>query len=522
MIALRLSPLHRRGLMAAMVCCVMLLLSHVAAAQTETKPAATGLKHEFKVQLAESVAKTPITGRLYLFFSQRGNGPPMNGPNWFSPEPFYGKEVTGLAPGATAIVDDSADGFPDVISKLKPGKYRVQALLDHDIYYPEPANGPGNFFSNVSEIEIKDAPVKLELILDQVVKAREWEKKDWIKPIAYKSKLLSAHYKRDFEDRAVVILPKSYAEHPERRYPVLYEVSGFGGSLHDMARGFQAAAPGAAEGELDCIRVMLSGECKWGHHVYADSAINGPRGRVLIEELIPLIDKEFRTVADSKARFVKGHSSGGWSSLWLQVTYPETFGGVWSTAPDPVDFRDYQQSNLYATPPESIYFFADGSKKPLARRGETPMIWYVDFAKMDDVLSKGGQLRSFEAVFSPLDEQGLPKKMWDRTTGKVDPSTAESWKAYDINLVLKNNWEKLAPKLAGKIHVSMGDLDTFYLNGATALLKKTLADLGSDAQVEMVPGKDHGSLMTKELRARQKREMLDAYSKYYDSEGRRR
>jgi len=141
---------------------------------------------------------------------------------------------------------------------------------------------------------------------------------------------------------------------------------------------------------------------------------------------------------------------------------------------------------------------------------------------MDDVLSKGGQLRSFEAVFSPLDEKGLPKKMWDRKTGKVDPSTAESWKAYDINLVLKNNWPKLAPKLAGKIHISMGDLDTFYLNGATALLKQTLADLGSDAQVEMVPGKDHGSLMTKELRERQKREMLEAYSKYYDLEGRPR
>lgn len=507
-------PISRRKFCAGLI----LAISVFASARCFSQAPAVG-KHEFKITLAPSVAKEPITGRLYLFFSQRDRGAPMNGPNWFSPEPFYAKEVSGLAPGATAIIDDTADGFPDVISKLKPGKYRVQALLDHDIYYPSPAEGPGNFHSSVADVEIKDEPSTTTLTLDQVVKERAWEKKDWIKPIAYESKLLSAHFKRDFEDRAVVILPKSYTEHPERRYPVLYEVSGFGGSLHDMARAFQGAAPAAAEGELDCIRVMLSGECKWGHHVYADSAINGPRGRVLIEELIPLIDREFRTVADSRARFVKGHSSGGWSSLWLQVTYPDVFGGVWSTAPDPVDFRDYQQSNLYANPPISIYYFEDGSKKPLARRGETPMIWYPDFAKMDDVLGKGGQLRSFEAVFSPLDEQGLPKKMWDRKTGKVDPSTAGSWKAYDINLVLKNSWEKLGPRLAGKIHISMGDLDTFYLNGATALLKQTLSELGSDAQVEMVPGKDHGSLMTRELRTRQKREMLEAYSKYYDLEG---
>jgi hypothetical protein len=509
--------ISRRSILLGLTLLLAICTTAASSAQ-EPSPVA----HAFKIKLSESVAKEPITGRLYLFFSQRDRGEPRMGPNWFSPEPFFAKEVSALAPGATAVIDDSADGFPAEISKIKPGKYRVQALLDHDIYYPSPSSGVGNLFSEVAEVEIGETPAAMELTLDKVVQAPSWAPKEWIKPIAYKSELLSKHFQRDFEDRAVVILPKSYTEKPDRRYPVVYEVSGFGGSLQSMARPFQNAPPAAAEGELDYIRVMLSGECKWGHHVYADSAINGPRGRVLTEELIPLIDREFRTVAHERGRFVKGHSSGGWSSLWLQVTYPDVFGGVWSTAPDPVDFRDYQQSNLYADPPESIYYFANGDKKPLARRGTTPAIWYPDFAKMDDVLGKGGQLRSFEAVFSPLDEQGLPKKMWDRKTGKVDPSTAESWKAYDINLVLKNNWAKLSPKLAGKIHVTMGELDTFYLNGATALLKQTLSDLKSDAQVEMVPGKDHGSVITPELRARQKREMLDAYTKYYDLEGRPR
>ena len=100
------------------------------------------------------------------------------------------------------------------------------------------------------------------------------------------------------------------------------------------------------DGEAEFIRVLMTGECKWGHHVYADSETNGPRGQAVIEELIPRIDEMFRTVADPRARMVGGHSSGGWSSLWLQVRYPDAFGGVWSTSPDPVDFRDYQQSNL--------------------------------------------------------------------------------------------------------------------------------------------------------------------------------
>ncbi len=43
-----------------------------------------------------------------------------------------------------------------------------------------------------------------------------------------------------------------------------------------------------------------------------------------------------------------GHSSGGWSSLWLQIEHPEVFGGVWSLAPDPVDFRDFVKEHQLA------------------------------------------------------------------------------------------------------------------------------------------------------------------------------
>ena len=64
----------------------------------------------------------------------------------------------------------------------------------------------------------------------------------------------------------------------------------------------------------------------------------------------PLHRSRISYVADPRASFVGGHSSGGWSSLWLQVAYPETFGGVWSTSPDPVDFRDWQGTNFTPIP----------------------------------------------------------------------------------------------------------------------------------------------------------------------------
>jgi pimeloyl-ACP methyl ester carboxylesterase len=231
--------------------------------------------------------------------------------------------------------------------------------------------------------------------------------------------------------------------------------------------------------------------------------------------MIPHIDREFRTVANPIARFVMGHSSGGWSSLWLQVTYPEVFGGVWSSSPDPVDFRDYQGIDLYAEPPQNVYRDVKGARRPIARRGETPSLWYDEFTKMDDVLGRGGQLRSFEAVFSPLDAAGLPRRLWNRETGQVDPKVAKMWERYDISLILKRDSRRLKLQLAGKLHVTMGTLDTFYLDGATRMLAERLKELGSDAQITFVEGASHGSLLTPAYYSRVRREMSATYWKHH-------
>ena len=270
-------------------------------------------------------------------------------------------------------------------------------------------------------------------------------------------------------------------------------------------------APPLEAGEVEVIRVLLSGDCRWGHHAFADSATNGPRGEALVKELIPHIDATYRTVPVATGRFLTGHSSGGWSSLWLQVNYPETFGGVWSTAPDPVDFHDWQQVDLYASPPPSLYHDEQGNRRPIARQGTTPIVWYASFAKMDDVLARGGQLRSFEAVFSPLGDDGLPKRMWDRETGRLDPDVVQAWSKYDISRLVKDNWLTLEPQLRGKLHVYAGEFDTFYLEGAVSRLAESLKQLGSDAEVVVVPGKNHSDLLSKDLRHKIMRQLAAVF-----------
>jgi S-formylglutathione hydrolase FrmB len=265
------------------------------------------------------------------------------------------------------------------------------------------------------------------------------------------------------------------------------------------------------------LYVVLDPSCRLGHHVFADSANNGPYGRALIEELIPHIENKYRAVGAAGARFVTGHSSGGWSSLWLQTTYPDQFGGVWSTAPDPVDFRDFQRIDLTRT---GANMFTDerGERRPIARRNKKPVLFYKGFSDMEVVMGHGGQLASFEAVFSPRGTDGKPRLLWDRSTGAVDAEVAKSWERYDIRLTLERNWKTLGAKLGGKLHVYMGEEDTFYLEGAAKLLRESLKTLGSDAVVELFPGKNHGTLMDKAMRERIAREMAAAYRRWRDKD----
>jgi S-formylglutathione hydrolase FrmB len=506
-------PHASRGIVPALLGLVLLGLAAVQAASAREP-------FQFVVTLDEPTAQQAlpsgagaaagITGRLYVFLSQRDAGEPRFGPNWFKPEPFFGVDVRGVRPGGVCRVDQQADGSPTSLAKLPKGRYRVQAILDHDFYCQDHARGVGNFYSEVATLDYDpDTTGPLDLRLTKVVAEEPFPESKRVHEVALRSELLSRFHGREVIERAGVALPASYLQQPERRYPVVYEIPGFGGT-HRMALRY-ATLPPAEDDEVEFIRVMLSGNCKWGHHVYADSATNGPRGEALIRELIPHIDATFRTIADPSARFLTGHSSGGWSSLWLQVTYPDFFGGVWSTSPDPVDFRDFQQVDLYADPPLSLYVDPQGNDRPIARRGSEPVLWFASFGRMDDVLSRGGQLRSFEAVFSPLGTDGLPKRLWDRATGRIDPAVARAWQEYDIRLKLERNWRELKPKLRGKLHVTTGSLDTFYLNGAVEKLARSLKQLGSDAQIAIVPGKGHGDLLTPDLRRQMRREMSAAF-----------
>jgi hypothetical protein len=469
---------------------------------------------EFHLTYEATANPKPFTGRVYVFLSAKEPAGLPSGPRWFNPEPLFGWDVKGWQPGENLrLGEDAAFACPRPLTKLAKGDYWVQAVMDWDPGARSFSAAEGNVYSKARRAPLDGAsngPVKV--VLDQVYHEPIFKETDRVKLVDIESRLLSTFHKRPVRLRAGVVLPKSFATEPGLRYPVIYEVPGFGGN-HFGAFGADKRDATEVAG-VQMLHVTLDPNCRWGHHVFADSDNNGPCGQALIEELIPHIEKTFRALGTAGARFVTGHSSGGWSSLWLQVTYPDFFGGVWSTAPDPVDFRDFQVINLYS-PGANVFEDEKGKPRPLARTRDKVAIWYRPFCDMETVMGHGGQLGSFEAVFSPRGKDGRPLLLWDRKTGRVDPAVAKTWQRYDIRLILERNWPVLGPKLAGKLHVYMGDKDTFYLEGATRLMKESLTRLGSDARVELFPGRDHGTLLDRNLRQRIAREMADQVRRHY-------
>jgi S-formylglutathione hydrolase FrmB len=486
---------------------ISVLLLLVAATSAKAEPL------KFQVSFAESVSKEPFTGRVFVFLSQTSLREPRFGPNWLNPDPFFAHDVKNLQPGTAITIDNSALGCPVKLADLPKGTYSIEALMDFDRGSREIGNAAGNAYSKALKMELDpgaSGPVALHI--DQLVAARKFPESERIKLVDVESKLLTAFYGKPTRMRAAVILPASFTEKPDKRYPIIYDIPGFGGN-HFMALGIANRKPTEVAG-VEMLYVVLNPDCRTGHHVFADSANNGPCGKALTDELIPYIEKTYRAIGKPGARFVTGHSSGGWSSLWLQTAYPDFFGGVWSLSPDPVDFRDFQRINIYK-PGENFFKDDAGARRPLARQGNQVIIYYQPFSDMEVVMGHGGQLGSFDAVFSQRGADGKPQELWDRKTGAIDPAVAKYWEAYDINLVLKRNWAALGPKLKGKLHIYTGEKDTFYLEGAVRLMKGTLSELGSDAVIEILPGQDHGSLLTRTLYERIAKEMAETFQKNF-------
>ncbi len=502
---------------------LVLLGAGLLAAPAQARPSVPATHPGVEVVLDAS-ASAPAGGRLLVFAidAQAARAQAKDGKvEAVDTSPFrptqttvVAREVPRLRPGVAVTLDDSDLAFPAPLSQLPPGDYLLQAVLDVDHDYNYGGRGAGDLVSDVVPVHLPSAmPPRLQLARTLPGRGDPWtavagrlppalqphleQARAHIEPIDFTSPALSAFRGEPVPMRGWVVLPPGY-ERGNQRYPTVYFTHGFGGRLDYLLANAATFYAGMAEGQFPpMIWVLLDQSGPTGTHEFADSVNNGPWGQALTAELIPALEARYRMDARPSGRLLTGHSSGGWATLWLQVRYPAVFGGTWSTAPDSSDFHDFTGADLYAAH-ANVYHRADGSVLPLVRNDGKVIATFQQFAQLERVLGAyGGQMASFEWVFSPRGADGRPLPMFDRDSGDVDPAVVAYWREhYDIAHRIERDWPALKPDLDGKIHVIVGTADTFYLDGAAHRLQAVLDGLGARSDFRFPEGRTHFDLLT--------------------------
>jgi Putative esterase len=454
----------------------------------------------------------PTSGRLIVIATPVKSVPEATATPW--PRYLSGsrdsyiaaQEAPFVAPGQPTRINADQLAYPLPLSRIPEGDYWLQVRLDTNHNAAFSMLDPDNDFTSI--------PVKLHLPASDPIRATLTPERDValqgkqapaptpaitdpnIRDIDFVSPQLSTFWGREIHIRGLVLLPPGYDTSKER-YPTVYRTEGFGGSLAGQRLAARRHLDLMKTGQTPpMIRVFLDHSSPSGTHEFADSVNNGPWGKVLVEELIPALEKQYRMDAQPSGRFTTGHSSGGWFAIWQQVRYPKVFGGTWARAPDPVDFRSFTGVDLYA-PNANAYIRTDGSAQYLVRDAkgvETTTL--KDYAARENVLGDfGGQFDSFDWVFSPKGNDGRPREIFDRITGKVDPEIAAYWRTnYDIGAIVRRDWTTLKANLDGKIHLIIGTNDTFHLDEAARLLQQELDALGARSSFTYMEGRNHGNL----------------------------
>lgn len=223
-------------------------------------------------------------------------------------------------------------------------------------------------------------------------------------------------------------LPPSYDG--TRRFPVVHLLPAFGGD----GRSFLDGSPWKPSviDRLDAL--MARGECRqailampdasnrWGGSQYLDSPASGRYQTYLLDEIVPFVDRELRTIPSAEGRAVAGRSSGGFGALRACIDRPGVFGAMASHAGD-ADFELSLRPMLTQT---AICAMREGSREALVEalrlRGPTQP---ADFDAIFAIASA--------AAYVGIEGSPFPHFAWpfDAETGVVDEAVFAAMKAHD-------------------------------------------------------------------------------------------
>jgi hypothetical protein len=285
-----------------------------------------------------------LDGRLLVILSvDSASEPRFQVSDAASTAQIFGIDVDGWKPGTDAAIDANVFGYPlPSLSDVKPGRYRVQALLNryetfrrsdgHVVKLPldrgegqQWARKPGNLYSTPRWITISSANANdIRIVLDQEIPPiADPPDTKYVKHVRVRSERLSKFWGRDVFLGANVLLPEGFDQHPNARYPLVinhghfpydlgnwrttppdpnlapdyserFNLPGYNRIQQEYAYQFYRDWTGAFPRVL---LVEIQHPTPYYDDSYAvNSANNGPYGDAIQYELIPYIEQKFRGI----------------------------------------------------------------------------------------------------------------------------------------------------------------------------------------------------------------------------------
>jgi len=289
------------------------------------------------------------------------------------------------------------------------------------------------------------------------------------------SRALAANALGDSAVRRVPVwLPPSYARARDRRFPVIYWLAGFSGTGETLFQG-RPWQPGLGE-RLDrlvdsgamgeAIVVAPDGFTRWGGSQYLDSPVHGGHETHVARELVPEIDRRFRTLATRQARAVGGASSGGFGALVLAMRHPDLFAAVASHAGD-----CYFELSILPDVPVAV--------RTLRRHGGVEgFLAHFDHAvtkRADDFTTI--MMLAYAAAYSPdAARPGGVALPFDLGTGELDEAVWRRWKAWDPLELVAEHADAL--RALALVFLDAGTRDEHALDLGARVLAARLRALG--------------------------------------------
>ncbi len=146
-----------------------------------------------------------------------------------------------------------------------------------------------------------------------------------------------------------IYLPPNYG-HSQDRYPVIYNLHGNGGNEFHSFEDVQLLHTGIIDRRVPPMIVVLP---NGGKSTFYKDSFDGkfPIETMLIRELIPHVDSNYRTIAARHGRCIEGFSMGGRGATRLAMKYPQMFCSLFCQAGNvPRTLASYDPSKLTEYP----------------------------------------------------------------------------------------------------------------------------------------------------------------------------